>query len=402
MLKKIFKPAAPARSRPVPVVAPAPTAETKASRTSAMVAGMAGGRPVWAARDSGTLARSGFAGNPVGHRCVTMVAEAAASVGLSLWREGAALTAHPALALLDRPNPAQGRADFLQAAVAHLLLSGDSYLEAAGPDGAPPRELHVLRPDRMRVVPGRDGWPEAYEYRVGGRRIRFDMLAGRPVLHLRSFHPADDHYGLSPLQAAAGAIELHAAAGRWSKALLDNAARPSGAIVYSGADGSGQLGQEQYSRLVDELEAHHQGARNAGRPMLLEGGLDWKPMGYSPADMEYQRTRDAAARDIALALGVPPMLLGLPGDNSYANYQEANRAFYRLTVLPLLDRVTTAIAAWLSDLFGEQLSLVADLDSVTALAGEREALWRRVSAAGFLTDVEKRRLLGLPDRGADG
>ena len=42
----------------------------------------------------------------------------------------------------------------------------------------------------------------------------------------------------------------------------------------------------------------------AGRPMLLEGGLDWKPMGFSPSDMEFHRTKEAAARDIALAFDV--------------------------------------------------------------------------------------------------
>ena len=140
-----------------------------------------------------------------------------------------------------------------------------------------------------------------------------------PVLHVKSFHPQDDHYGLSPLTAAASAIDVHNSASTWSKALLDNAARPSGAIVYKGADGQGQLASDQYARLVDELETHHQGARNAGRPMLLEGGLDWKPMGFSPSDMEFHRTKEAAARDVALAFGVPPMLLGLPGDNTYAN-----------------------------------------------------------------------------------
>jgi HK97 family phage portal protein len=96
------------------------------------------------------------------------------------------------------------------------------------------------------------------------------------------------------------------------------------------------------------MESHHQGARNAGRPMLLEGGLDWKPMGFSPSDMEFQKTKEAAAREIAIAFGIPPMLLGIPGDATYANYQEANRAFYRLTVLPLAQKVLADLARWQS------------------------------------------------------
>jgi HK97 family phage portal protein len=144
------------------------------------------------------------------------------------------------------------------------------------------------------------------------------------------------------------------------------------------------------------MEMHHQGARNAGRPMLLEGGLDWKPMGFSPSDMEFQQTKDSAAREIALAFGVPPMLLGIPGDATYANYQEANRAFFRLTVLPLATRVLANLSGWLSDFAGERLRLRPDLDQVPALSSERDAQWQRVMAADFLNDAEKRQMMGLP------
>ena len=89
-------------------------------------------------------------------------------------------------------------------------------------------------------------------------------------------------------------------------------------------------------RLKEELESAHTGKFNAGRPLLLDGGLDWKPMSLSPAEMDFAGTRHAAAREIALAFGVPPMLLGIPGDNTYATYKEANLAFWRLTILPLV------------------------------------------------------------------
>ena len=144
------------------------------------------------------------------------------------------------------------------------------------------------------------------------------------------------------------------------------------------------------------MESYHQGARNAGRPMLLEGGLDWKPMGFSPSDMEFQKTKESAAREIALAFGVPPMLLGIPGDATYANYHEAHRAFYRLTVLPLVGKVTARVADWLSRHGGETVDLRPDLDQVPALAAERDALWQRISTADFLSMAEKRALLGLP------
>ncbi|MFD2175172.1 phage portal protein [Rhodobacter lacus] len=377
--------------------APVPP-ERKASVTGRIVAMASGaGRPVWGARDTASLTRAGFTGNPVGFRAVKLIAEAGAAVPLICADSARRYEAHPVLDLIRRPNAGQGRAELFEALLGQILLSGNGYLEAVTLAPGLPQEIHVLRADRITVVPGADGWPVAYDYAVAGRKHRFDMTGHPdPICHIKSFHPSDDHYGLSPMQAAAVAVDVHNAASGWSKALLDNAARPSGAIIYKGADGQGALSPEQYDRLVFEMESHHQGARNAGRPMLLEGGLDWKPMGFSPSDMEFHETKAAAAREIAVAFGVPPMLLGIPGDATYANYAEANRAFYRLTVLPLLTRVAAALAWWLSGFFGAPIELRPDLDQIPALAGERDQLWARIGGADFLNDAEKRALLGLP------
>jgi len=371
--------------------------EAKASATGPVIAWGGSGRVVWSPRDTVSLTKVGFLGNPVGFRSVKLIAEAASALPLVLQDAERRFDEHPVLALISRPNPLQGRAELFEALFGQMLLSGNGYLEAVGGEDGMPGELHVLRSDRMSLVPGADGWPVAYEYAVGGRKHRFTLADGAsPICHVKSFHPQDDHYGFSPMQAAASAVDVHTSASRWSKSLLDNAARPSGAIVYKGADGQGSMAPDQYDRLLVEMESHHQGARNAGRPMLLEGGLDWKPMGFSPSDMEFQKTKEAASREIALAFGVPPMLLGIPGDAAYANYQEANRAFYRLTVLPLATRVAASVSHWLSEYLGELVELRPDLDQVSALSGERDAQWRRVSEASFLSDAEKRTILGLP------
>ena len=373
------------------------TPQTKASATGRVIAWGSSGRVAWSPRDAVSLAKTGFQSNPIGFRAVRLIAEAAAAIPVILQDDERRYDTHPVLELIKRPNGAQGRAELMEAVYGHMLLSGNAYLEAVPGLDKLPGELHVLRSDRMNLVPGADGWPIAYEYTVSGRTHRFSMANGAaPICHLKSFHPQDDHYGFSPLQAAAVALDVHTSASSWSKSLLDNAARPSGAIIYKGADGQSQLTSDQYDRLLGEMEAHHQGARNAGRPMLLEGGLDWKPMGFSPSDMEFQKTKEAAAREIAIAFGVPPMLMGIPGDATYANYQEANRAFFRLTVLPLVTRVMAGISYWLSGFSGEPVELRPDLDQIPALAAERDQQWLRVGGADFLTPAEKRMILGLP------
>jgi HK97 family phage portal protein len=358
------------------------------------------GRPVWPARDAGAFAREGYARNAIAYRCVRLIAEAAASAP---FRIGPA--DHPLAKVLARPNPEQTGVELLEAFYGHLQVSGNAYLEAASFDEDPPSELFVLRPDRMSVLPGADGWPVGWEHRVGSvvRRFERDPVSGEaPILHLKLFHPVDDHYGLSPMEAAAYAIDIHNAGGAWNKALIDNAARPSGALVFTGIGGADRLSEEQFRRLKQELEDMHVGAANAGRPMLLEGGLDWRPMSLSPADMDFIEARHAAARDIALAFGVPPMLLGIPGDNTYSNYREANLAFWRHTALPLAQKAARGIEAWLGDRWREAgpAAVDVDVDAVQALAIEREALWSRIASADFLDADEKRRLAGVeaPER----
>jgi HK97 family phage portal protein len=371
--------------------------EEKASRVGAVIAMETLGRPVWSPRDYQTFAREGYMQNPIVYRSVRMIAEAAASIPLILYEGPHEHEDHPLLDLIRQPNAIQSSADFFESWFAFLLVSGNAYAEAVVLNERV-RELHALRPDRMAIIPGREGWPEGFEYMANGANVRFSADAETapggvaPILHMKLFHPANDHYGLSPIEAAATAIDIHNTAAGWNKALLDNSARPSGALVYG--NGAGRLSAEQFERLKSELEANFQGAKHAGRPLLLEGGLDWKPLSLSPRDMDFIEAKNAAAREIALAIGVPPMLLGIPGDNTYSNYQEATRAFWRQTVLPLVNRTAQALSGWLGPAFGGGLALKPDLDGVAALVPEREALWARLNAASFLTLNEKREAAG--------
>ncbi len=366
--------------------------ESKASRAGALLAMHSLGQPRWTQRTSTELTRQGYERNAIVYRCVRLIAENAASIPWLVYENGEDDPTHSLAQLLGRPNVREAGPAFLEAVFSNLTLFGNAYIEAVSLEDAP-RELHCLRPDRMGIVAGANGWPSAYEYRIGANVVRYHVEPdGRsPILHLRLFHPLDDHYGFAPLHAAQTPLDVHNAAAGWSKALLDNSARPSGALVYAGAGGA--LSDEQFERLKLELDENFSGARNAGRPLLLEGGLDWKALSLSPKDMDFAAAKSDAAREIALAFGVPPLLLALPGDNTHSNYQEANRAFWRQTIIPLVKRTQKSFQAWLANSYPEA-SLVANLDGLEALAAERESEWRRVGAADFLSDDEKRAALG--------
>lgn len=362
--------------------------EQKRSAAAPLVALHVAGRPQWTPRSYAALAAEGFAANPVGYRAVRMIAEAAASIPWLAYDGEAEVTEHEVLRLLARPNPGQPGREFFEMLFGFLLVSGNAYVERVEAGGAL-RELYALRPDRVKAIASASGWPEAFEYSVNGQSVR---LPRGTMLHLKLFNPLNDHYGMSPLEAAQRSIDTHNAAAAWNKAMLDNSARPSGALVY--AAGDGHLTKDQFDRLKSELELSYQGASNAGRPMVLEGGLDWKEMGYSPKEMEFIEAKNAAAREIALAFGVPPMLLGIPGDNTFANYAEANRAFWRHTVLPMAGRVAEALSSFI----GGGLRLTHDLDQVEALSQDRDAMWARIEKASFLSEDEKRAAVGYGKR----
>lgn len=371
--------------------------EAKASSIAPLLVATNAHQPVWTPRQYDTLAEEGYQKNIIVYRCVSLIARAAASVPWQLYKGRHRLHTHPLLTLLQNPNPQQGTARFMEALTAYLLLAGNVYVEAVMPEREP-LELYLLRPDRVRVIPGLSGIPEAYDYTLGGRTVRIpvDPYSGKSrVLHIRTFHPLHDWYGMSPIEAAAHAIDQHNAVAGHNLALLQNGGRPSGALQVNPGEGC-MLTEEQRSRLQQELKEVYEGSRNAGRIMVLEGDFEWKEMGLSPKDLDFIEGKNLSAREIAQAYSVPPMLVGIPGDSTFSNYKEARYHLWEDTVLPHLEMIKGELNHWLVPHFGSNLSLEYDTDSIPALAPKREALWGKIEKASFLTLNEKRALVGYP------
>jgi HK97 family phage portal protein len=377
------------------------TVGKKHSAAAPMMAFSQLGQPRWTPRRFDALAEQGFRRNVIAWRCITTVARAASSIPWLLYdKKGREVEKHPLLSLLARPNPLQSGSRFVESLVSFYQIAGNSYVEAVRPSAEEaPRELYVLRPDRVKIVPDEGGVPASYQYSVGAQTVSWpcDALTGESnILHWKAFHPLEDWYGMAPLEAALTAIDQHNAAGNWNQALLEHAARPSGALVYSPKEGPAQMSEEQFRRVKEELEENYLSPRNAGRPLLLEGGLDWKEMGLTPKDMDWMAGRNRAASDIALAFGVPEQLIGIQGAQTYANMAEARLALYEDTVLPLALQLRDEMNRWLIPMFEPGLRLDIDKDEIPALTLRRDALWEKVGNASFLSMNEKRAALGYP------
>lgn len=380
------------RARPI---RPVSYRETRASRANALNYVMRVGQAIWGDRTYQLFSEKGFEENVIAHRCIRLKAESIATLPWYISVDNKPAENHPALRLLYNPNALETSIEFIERIAGFLDIAGDAYLEFAGDANRP--ELYALRPDRMKMTPNEMGMPALWEYDVGGQKQPFIITYGdgrqQPIAHIRLFNPLDDSYGLSPMAAAWRSIETYNSASEYQKALLDNQARPCGALRVGGKDGAESLTEEQFERLKAQFEEEHVGSENSGRPLVLEGGLDWVPMGLNMEELDFINSKREMAREIALSLGCPPMLLGLPGDNSYSNYAEANRAFFRQTVLPMADRIRWAYSKFLLPTFGP-FELAYDIDEISGLETEREARWRRVAGADWLSVNEKRAATG--------
>ena len=359
---------------------------------------------IWGARDYNGFANSGYMQNVIAFRSVNIVAEAVSSVPIVLYGQqkgsvrGDVITTHPLLDIISSPNPSISGIDFMQNLVSHVLISGNAYILKIGSPKV--KELHLLRPDRVTIIPDRSGMPSGYAYTVDDNTTKFScnkFTGESQIIHIKSFHPLNDWYGMSPMEAAYYSIDQHNQASFWNQSMLRNGARPSGAIIVKDIDGSGgNLSAEQYDKIRMQIEESYIGSKNTGRPILLEGGLDWKEMSITPKDMDFINAKNVSAREIALAFGVPPQIIGIPGDNTYNNLVEARISLWEQTVLPRLDNILSYLNSSLVGSFGEGLKLGYNKDDLEVISSKREKMWNYVEKSSFMTVNEKRKFFGLP------
>ncbi len=376
----------------------------KSSSVASYIAYNTVGKAVWTPKNYNLLADEGYQKNVIVYRCVSLIARGVGSVPWLLYDHDHEVDRHPILDLLNCPSPRQAGSSFMESVVGHLLLAGNAYIEAVTDQTGKPRELYSLRPDRMKVVPGLSGMPSAFEYQVDGRKrvLESDPITGQSsILHMKNFHPLNDWYGMSPVEAASRSIDQHNVVAEHNLALLQNGGRPSGALMFKPAN-SQPMTEKQRDMLRDDIKRIYEGNNNAGKIMVLEGDFDWKEMGLSPKDLDFIEGKNISAREISQAFGVPPMLVGVSGDATFANFKEARYHLWEDTIIPLMEFLIAEFNLWLCPMFGDNLRLSYDVDAIPALAQRREALWSKIQTSDFLTINEKRQAVGYgPIDGGD-
>lgn len=340
-----------------------------------------------------------YSDNVIVYKCVNLIAGTASHVPLKIYNNknnnSFPSPNHPLHKLLKKPNYMQAGADFFVNMISNKLLYGNTYILAPGSDNSSPSELYILNSRNMDIII-EQGRMKYYRHITPQQEKLYEidpLNQTSRILHLKNYHPTDEIYGMSCLQSASSAIAVHNMTSKWNMSLLRNNARPSGALIMK--ENNNYLTDEQFERLKEQINEKYTGSHNIGKPLLLEGGLDWKEMSINPKDMDFIESKNSAAREIALSFGVPPQLLGISGDNTYSNMQEARLALWEETIIPLLDKISDSFSNWMSHLYEEDILIEFDRNEISALTGKRENLWNMVSDSKFMTTNEKRKFLGL-------
>ncbi len=352
-------------------------------------------------------AKDGYQENAIVHRCVQLISNSASAVDLCVYSGDTKLDNHELISLLARPNPLQSGVEYFASLYSYLLISGNSYILRDTESFTPPRELYLLRPDRIEIKASESIIPTSYNYVIDGitRNVYpVDPKTGSgQIKQIKLWSPLDDFYGLSPIGASAYNIDQHNLAGMHNVALLKNGCTPSGMLKFEPTDETGmstQLTDDQRARLLEDLEFRFQGTHNSGRPMLLEGNFSYQQLGLNPKDMDFLELLNLSAREIALCFGVPAQLIGIPDSQTYSNMETAKLALYEETIIPLLSRVESDLNEYLAPLYSGDISIKYDLDSIPAMAEKRRQIYDNVTQgvnAGIITRNEARERLGLEE-----
>jgi HK97 family phage portal protein len=308
-----------------------------------------------------------------------------------------------------QPNREMSWSDFNQHYWAYAFLDGNNYILATG-DLNMPAELWPLRPDRMEVIRGRDQFGlvqvKGYKYTVDGITV---LYKPEQILHTKTFDPLSDFQGMALLEPAGAEIDQSNYSALWNVSLLKKGGRPSLLIT---VDDNKHAPDPQQTQMIKNWAAKNiQGFSNAG-DVLIGRGLDIKEVGLKPKDMDWLKGNIQAKVAIANVCGVPPELIGIQDQKTYSNYEEARKAFYEETVIPLADDFFRSLTLFLGSKYKNErrgrmkdVTIAVNKERVQALAESqdgRHKRWRDDFGAGMFTLNETRAEFGFdPVEGGD-
>jgi len=151
------------------------------------------------------------------------------------------------------------------------------------------------------------------------------------------------------------------------------------------------------SRLVDKFV----GSMNAGRPMVLEGGTEWKQLTINPEDAQMLQSRAFSVEEICRFFGVPPYMVGHTQTSTSwgTGLEQQTLGFQKFTLRRRLKRIEQALEKQLLTPEDRSRGVVIEFALEGLLRGDstaRAAFYGSALNSGWMTINEVRELENLP------
>lgn len=361
------------------------------------------GVPAWNPRNYLNFAKEGYIENTTVHACIKTIATAAAGINLLVYRkqkngQRMPLETHPLMTLLNNPNPIQTRQELQEQEVGYYYIAGNSYMamtwgqDTTKPLNRPPLELWMLRPDLVSPIPDQQGIPRSFQYRLSTVNIqKFDSSR---IIHRKTFHPIDPLFGLSYVEAAGREVDIQNAGTDYNYRMLKRHGRPDGAVIVDKT-----LTDQQYARFKKSIDQKFNNSDEPGGWKLIEGsGAKLQQFMFTPQELGFLEGEEKKIIAICRVFGVPPEVIGISGAKKFANFQEARRALYVETILPLMDHLMGKWNKQLMPLYGDQFELAYEKDDIEALQEDRVVIWDRAykwGVSGLASPNEARSMVDM-------
>lgn len=346
----------------------------------------------WSAREFVAFATEGYRDNPTVRACIMAKQKAAIDCPIILVNEkGEAVDNHPVLALMNKPNPMQSWEKFLTQMIGSHDIAGEGDVLKIGIGQSV--ELWPLRPDWLEITTFSMGLPVSCSYTPSDtyeestvKQYQFSEL-----MIWAEYNPLFRWRGLSPLYSAAYSIDTLNEYAKSNKAMLENGMTPSG-VLWTDSE----VSDTSFNRLQEQFNGKYAGAKNSGKPMILDGGLKWQGMSFSPRDMEFVSGKRLSQLDVCQVLRVPPQIIGIEGSQTFANYEQARAAFYEDEVIPMVNGLLSELLNFLRKDFKipPTYKLIVDTDGITALEPRRAERNKVIDGLTSLKVDEKRAAMG--------
>ena len=346
----------------------------------------------WSAREFVAFATEGYRDNPTVRACIMAKQKAAIECPIILVNEkGEAVENHQILALLNKPNPMQSWEKFLTQMIGSHDIAGEGDVLKIGIGQSV--ELWPLRPDWLEITTFSMGLPVTCSYTPSDtyEESTFKTYQFSDLMIWAEYNPLFRWRGLSPLYSAAYSIDTLNEYAKSNKAMLENGMTPSG-VLWTDSE----VSDTSFNRLQEQFNGKYAGAKNSGKPMILDGGLKWQGMSFSPRDMEFVSGKRLSQLDVCQVLRVPPQIVGIEGSQTFANYEQARAAFYEDEVIPMVNGLLSELLNFLRKDFKipANYQLLVDVDGVTALEPRRAERNKVIDGLTSISIDEKRAAMG--------